>query len=132
VDAAAVGVGERHPVGAAQQRAAGEHDEVASGAERPGGDLLQVRLRGGFHDDLGSCDQLVEREERHRRAERLEKGLAAGAIARGGGGEADTGQALVERLADAPADGAETDDADGERTIAGRDSTHLSTWGAPR
>jgi hypothetical protein len=36
MDAAAVGVGERHPVGATEQGAAREHDEVTPGAERPG------------------------------------------------------------------------------------------------
>jgi len=68
-DPAALALGQRDPVGAPEQRAARQHHQIAPGAERLRRDLLKVRLGRGLDDDLGGGDEVVERQERRRRAQ---------------------------------------------------------------
>src|SRR4029434_1442068 len=62
-------------------------------------------------DEPRHRDQLVEREERRRRAEALQEVRRLREVARGGAGQAEAGNAVVEGATQLTADRAETDDA---------------------
>jgi hypothetical protein len=74
-----------------------------------------VGLRGGFHDEVGGADEVVEGEVGRGRGERGEEALAALAVPRRGAGQLEPRQAAVERAADRPADDSEPDDTDVHR-----------------
>ena len=66
VDPAAIGLGQRHPVGPAQQSATREHYEIAAGAQHFGRDLREMRLRRRLHDQIARRDEILERQEGRR------------------------------------------------------------------
>src|SRR5438034_10853212 len=99
-DSRALRLRESDPILAAEQRAAGEHDEVAAGAERLRGDLVQVRLRGRLDHQIRGGHEGVEVEKGRPRLEAREERLGALARPGGGAGEHEARQPRVDGPAD--------------------------------
>src|SRR5437660_552688 len=88
IDATAIGLGQRDPVATAEQAARRNHYEIAAGLEDLRRDLREMRLRGGFHDQIARRDEVLERQERWRGLERGQEGFARRAAPRHGAAEA--------------------------------------------
>src|SRR3990172_8085489 len=85
---------------------------MGGGAERLRRDLLEVGLCRRLDDEVRARDELVQREERHGRAEPREEALALRPVPRRRAGQREARQSGVERATDRAADHTEPDDAD--------------------
>jgi len=84
-----------------------------------GGDLLEVSLGRRLDHDVGGRDQVLEREQGRGRAKARQEASGALMVAGEAAGEAEPGNALVQRATDRAADHPEADDADAPDLLHG-------------